>query len=158
MVLHRLLTILLLIAVLAATACDPCDSFTQTCDAGPVELTSCLSGHVLVPSTPEVDRIALVQVGAYTLSEGGAYVVAADHKAEARISNNYYWEICGLPAGDYYVFGVGDDNHDGIFDHHSESYGSWPALDAPERIDLEPSTAADGFDFALAGGIFDGEG
>lgn len=141
-----------------AAGCDPCNSFRQTCDVGPVNVSGCLSGQVLVPNGPDVPRIATVLVGAYTQEDSGEYVVAADHQATARVGSDFHWEICELPPGPYYVFGVGDDNRDGIYELTTESFGGWPAGDEPAPIELEPSTAPTGLDFALSGGIFDADG
>lgn len=107
---------------------------------------------------PPKFQINTVEIGAYQVRPDGNYRLVGD-TALARRDGNFQWQITGLDPGEYYIFAVGDDNADGVFDAQTESFGAWPVANSPEAIVLEPNTLATGVRFGLSGGfILDGAG
>ncbi len=108
---------------------------------------------------PPKFSITQVQVGAYSVGADGDYITRADHQVVATLGSGFTYEICGLPEGEYFIFGIGDDNGDGIFDSQTESFGGWPVASLVEPIVMETNTQLTGVDFALSGGfVLDGAG
>ena len=68
----------------------------------------------------------------------------------ARRSEGFTWRIDGLTAGQYYVFAVGDDNNDGVYDSNSESFGAYPNTATPKPITVTANQLAKGVNFALS--------
>ena len=108
---------------------------------------------------PPKFTITTVQVGAFTVAEDGNYITQGSLQVIARRTNDFAYEICGLGEDEYFVFGIGDDNSDGIYDATTESFGGWPVASQVEPLALESNTSVTGVDFALSGGfVLDGAG
>jgi hypothetical protein len=91
-----------------------------------------------MPRTDTKDR-AKANASADTASDE-RYLVPVGTLDPSRAAT-FAYEITGLKAGVYEVYGVGDDNHDGIFDSQLESLGAYTIARAYLR-DLETLQAA----------------
>jgi uncharacterized protein (DUF2141 family) len=89
-----------------------------------------------------------VQVAAFRRGTDGALEPMGT--AEAARVDGFAYSLSGLPAGDYEVRAIGDDNGDGVFDAQFESVGAWPVSDGPRPVTLEQDARVDGIDFAIA--------
>lgn len=100
-----------------------------------------------------VVEVSFVQVGAYKKVSETSYQVVGDY-AYARSADDFQWTISGLELGEYYVFAVGDDNNDGVYDVLTESFGAWPTTDSPEPIAIEEAGKTYvNVNFGLSGGF-----
>lgn len=98
-------------------------------------------------------NLQAVQVSAYRVDpDTGELTLAQDPLLTVR-SLSFGYKIEGLAPGQYYVFGVGDDNNDGAFDPQRESFGAWPNNNNPKPIEVEANTEYTGVNFGLSGGF-----
>ncbi len=108
-------------------------------------------------AVPVQTDLASVEVLAYRVNEAEELELAYDTKALRQ--QNFVWRMDGVLPGTYYVFAVGDDNNDGIFDPQRESFGTWPLTSNPEPIEVGEAQNFTGIEFGLSGGFrIDGEG
>jgi len=103
------------------------------------------------PTVPTI-KVNTVQVAAYEKLETGLYRQVGD-AVITRSDLGFSWQILGLSPGDYYVFGIGDDNNDGLFDIQTESFGAWPNAADPRPISIEAKKLYTGVNFGLSGGF-----
>ncbi|MCP4502155.1 MAG: S8 family serine peptidase [Deltaproteobacteria bacterium] len=94
-----------------------------------------------------------VQVTAYSVNEIGELRLSGEPVITSA-GAQFAWDIFPLHDGNHYVFGVGDDNGDGIFDAQRESIGAWPRIDAPKILELETNQILASVNFNLSGGFF----
>jgi serine protease len=98
-------------------------------------------------------NVSYVQVGAYEKTTDTTYRLIGDY-GYARSTDDFVWDIFGLPLGDYYVFAIGDDNGDGNYDALTESFGAWPTTDTPLPIAIEQANLVySDVNFGLSGGF-----
>jgi serine protease len=108
---------------------------------------------------PVQTNLNVVEVSAYRVTDDGQNLALGGPPALARREQGFAWRLEGLAPGTYYVFAVGDDNNDGIFDTQSESFGAWPLTTEPEAIEVKEATSYTGIEFGLSGGFrLDGVG
>lgn len=96
-------------------------------------------------------QIQIIEVTAYREGDGGELERVAS--ATARRDEGFTYAIEGLPAGEYQVFAVGDDNQDGVYDAQRESTGAYPASDAPEWVQVDDDVRVADVDFTILGGF-----
>lgn len=96
-------------------------------------------------------QIQIIEVTAYRQGDDGELERVAS--ATARRDQEFAYAIEGLPAGEYQVFAVGDDNQDGVYDAQRESTGAYPQSDAPEWVQLDDDARVEGIDFSILGGF-----
>src|SRR5690606_21618187 len=109
-------------------------------------------------AVPVQTNLNAVQVMAYRVIEGTDQLELAGETKALR-PQSFEWRMEGLSPGTYYVFAIGDDNNDGIFDPQRESFGAWPLTSGPTPIEVEEAKNYKGIEFGLSGGFrIDGEG
>jgi serine protease len=91
-------------------------------------------------------------VEAFQKDEAGNFSAVGQTVTTYR-ANGFTWEITGLPPGQYYVYALGDDNNDNIFDWDTESKGAYPTIGAPEAITLAKNETVEGIEIPLKGGF-----
>lgn len=95
--------------------------------------------------------VNVVNVGAYTVDATGNYAKKAE--VLTRPDDEFEFRIGGLAAGEYFVFAIGDDNNDGLFDPQTDSFGAWPVASNPRALVVEDNKLYTGVNFGLAGGL-----
>jgi serine protease len=121
--------------------------FTSTAEAPVREIIAV----VLFQDNPlrPARNLDTVEVAAFTRNDAGDLVQAGKTLAER--ANGFTYEITGLKAGIYEVYGVGDDNQDLIFDSQIESFGAFPLSDGVKPVLLEANDSrVDAIDFVVA--------
>ena len=105
-----------------------------------------------VEPPPPVRVLNSVEVSAFAVDDNNELTLAA--KVVTTSGEGFAWELFPLHDGNYYVFGVGDDNADGAFDYDRESIGAWPRIDRPQVLELGENQILSPVDFSLTGGFF----
>jgi len=95
--------------------------------------------------------VNVVSVGAYTVDAVGTYKKVAE--VLTRPADEFKFRIGRLAAGEYFIFAIGDDNNDGLFDPQTDSFGAWPVASNPRALVVEDSKLYIGVNFGLAGGL-----
>lgn len=105
------------------------------------------------------EELRVASVGAFQLDSGANYV-AVGQPVLARKDEDFRYQIAGLPAGDYFIFAVGDDNNDGVFDSNRETFGAWPIASAPQPVTVTDGQIVSNLNIALRAnfGATDGVG
>ncbi|MBM4279842.1 MAG: hypothetical protein FJ137_03535 [Deltaproteobacteria bacterium] len=117
-----------------------------TGDAANQRVLAVLSWNDAQPALlAELER---VQVATFRRGADGALEPMGT--TEAARADGFAYTLTGLPAGDYEVRAVGDNNADGVFDAQFESVGAWPVSDGPRPVALEQDATVTGIDFAIA--------
>ncbi len=99
------------------------------------------------PAAPLAD-LDTVEVSAYRRAvDGGLEHVATTETTRAA---GFAYELTGLPAGDFEVRAVGDDNGDGVFDAQFESIGAWPSSDSPRPVVVPDDARVEDIDVAIS--------
>lgn len=91
-------------------------------------------------------ELQVIEVAAYRTIGGELERVAS---TQALRDDDFAYQIGGLPAGDYQVFAVGDDNQDGLYDGQREASGSYPTGEEPTAVHVDDDARVDGIDFAV---------
>lgn len=91
----------------------------------------------------------------------GALRVEGDSFAVERIINannleNFRFDLFNLPAGDYLVIGLADDDNDGV-PEDGEGVGVFPSLENPELLTVSAGSDDNGIDFFVPFGFNQGE-
>ena len=105
-------------------------------------------GSIAPPPTMQT-----VEVCAYERREAGLTRVEC---GVARRDDGFTYKVDGLPPGKYEVYGVGDEDDDGVYDAQVEPFGGYPLASAPKVLEVVDEQTISGIDFALASG-FDAE-
>lgn len=92
-------------------------------------------------------ELQAIEVAAYQENSEGALVRVAATLALS--DDDFAYQITGLPAGDYQVFAIGDDNQDGLFDGQREASGSYPTGAEPAAVHVDDDARVEGVDFAV---------
>lgn len=96
-------------------------------------------------------QIQTIEVTAYQAGDGGELERVAS--ATAARADDFTYQIEGLPAGEYQVFAVGDDNQDGLYDAQHESSGAYLQSDEPQTVTVGDDERVEGIDFSVLGGF-----
>jgi len=98
-----------------------------------------------------VRPVNVVQVGAYKVNAAGTYERVRD--TLTRPDDEFEFRVTGLGAGEYFIFAIGDDNNDGLFDPQLDSFGAWPVASDPRPLLVEENRLYTGVNFGLTGGL-----
>jgi serine protease len=108
---------------------------------------------------PVQTDLQAVQVVAFRLLDDQGNLAPEGEPAIARRDASFAWRIEGIPPGTYFVFAIGDDNNDGIFDAQRESFGAWPVASDPVPIEVPENANVTNVEFGVTGGfVVEGQG
>jgi serine protease len=98
---------------------------------------------------PVENNLQVALIEAFEILESGE-IQSEGESTYARRSEAFDWRLDELTSGSYYVFAVGDDNNDGVFDSETESFGAYPNTASPQPITVIENQLVKGVDFALS--------